>query len=201
MRVAVFAGSSMGSSPGFAERTVSFAQELVAARAGVVYGGGHIGLMGVLADAALGAGGEVIGVMPRFLVDREIGHREVSRLEIVENMHERKARMAALADAFVALPGGMGTLEELFEVWTWQQLGLHAKPVGLLDVAGFWTPLLAALDHLVDTGFVSRASRDTLFVVQDAGELLAAVETWRPPTVSWPVASQGTAPNSYRVER
>lgn len=198
MRVAVFTGSSTGSSREYAERTEAFARELAAAGAGIVYGGGHVGLMGVLADAALAAGAEVIGVMPRFLVDREIGHGDVSRLEVVETMHERKARMAALADAFVALPGGAGTLEELFEVWTWQHLGLHAKPVGLLDVDSFWAPLLAVVDHLVDTGFVRAANRDTLFVVHGASDLLAAVEAWRPPPLSWPVPSQADGPSRGR---
>lgn len=193
MRIAVFAGSTTGVSSDYADRAGAFARELADAGIGLVYGGGHVGLMGVLADAALAAGGDVIGVIPRFLVDREIGHDGLSRLEVVDDMHERKARMAALADAFVALPGGAGTLEELFEVWTWQQLGLHTKPVGLLDVGGFWRPLLVVLDRLVETGFVGARSRDSLFVIHGTDDLLVAVDGWRLPASRWPMPSQGPA--------
>jgi uncharacterized protein (TIGR00730 family) len=129
--------------------------------------------MGALADAALAAGGEVIGVIPQALVDREHGHRGLTRLHVVESMHARKAMMAELADGFVALPGGLGTLEELFEVWTWAQLGLHRKPCGLLNAGGFFAPLVTFLDHLVDAGFVSPAHRSILAVAPSGDELLA----------------------------
>jgi uncharacterized protein (TIGR00730 family) len=185
VRVVAFAGSASGASPAFADVAAAFGRQLARAGAGIVYGGGRVGLMGTLADAALEAGGEVIGVMPRALVDREIAHQGLTRLEVVETMHERKLAMATMADAFVALPGGAGTLEEFFEAWTWQQLGLHAKPVALLDVDAFWRPLLATLDTLVDAGFLSATHREALLVVASAGDLLAALPTWRPPPPKW----------------
>ena len=131
---------------------------LVAEGIGVVYGGGQVGLMGVLADAALAEGGEVIGVIPQALVDREIAHRGLTDLRVVGSMHERKALMAELSDAFVALPGGLGTLEELFEVYTWAQLGLHRKPCGLLDVEGYYAGIAAFLEHAVEERFVCARS-------------------------------------------
>ena len=150
---------------------------------GIVYGGAWVGLMGALADAALAAGGEVIGVIPQALIEREIGHPGLTELRIVDSMHERKALMAELADGFVALPGGIGTLEELFEVWTWAQLGLHAKPCALLDTDGFYGPLVAFLDHLVDAGFVREAHRGMLLTAHSPEELLTAFATYRPPRV------------------
>jgi uncharacterized protein (TIGR00730 family) len=128
--------------------------------------------MGALADEGLAAGADVVGVMPRTLVDREIAHRGLTELHVVETMHERKAMMAELADAFVALPGGLGTLEELFEIWTWGMLGIHAKPFGLLDVSGFYDSLASFLDHARDEGFIRAANRDRLIVERDAGRLL-----------------------------
>jgi uncharacterized protein (TIGR00730 family) len=156
VRVAIFIGSSLGP-PSHADAAATFAAELAAGGTGIVYGGGQVGLMGVVADAALAAGGEVVGVIPGFMVDREVGHTGLSRLEVVQTMHERKARMAELADAFVALPGGAGTLDELFEAWTWGQLGLHSKPVALFDVDGFFRPLLEQLDAMADAGYLPRA--------------------------------------------
>ena len=147
--VCVFCGANPGARPAYAEATEELARLLVAQGIGVVYGGGGVGLMGKLADAVLHHGGEITGVIPRPLVDREIGHREVRDLRVVESMHERKALMAELAEAFVALPGGIGTLEELFEVYTWSQLGLHQKPCGLLDVEGYYHGIAAFLDHAV----------------------------------------------------
>jgi uncharacterized protein (TIGR00730 family) len=194
VRVAVFAGSAPGGSPAFARAAAAFGGQLARAGAGIVYGGSHAGLMGVLADAALAAGGEVTGVIPRGLVEREIAHQGLTRLEIVQTMHERKTAMASMADAFVALPGGAGTLEEFFEAWTWQQLGLHAKPVALLDVDGFWEPLLATIDGLVDAGFLRPAYRAALLVVRDADELLAALGHWRPPPVKWDGAGGARPP-------
>ena len=138
----------------------------------VVYGGASVGLMGVVADAVLSEGGEVIGVIPGTLVEREIAHRRLTELRVVETMHDRKAGMAALADAFVALPGGLGTLEELFEVWTWAQLGIHAKPCALLNTGGYYDPLIEFLDHAVREGFVRDRQRSTLVVSADPDELL-----------------------------
>lgn len=141
----------------------------------LVYGGASVGLMGVLADTALAHGGRVVGVIPRSLLDREIAHRGLSALEVVDTMHARKARMAELADAFVALPGGLGTLEELFEIWTWGMLGLHAKPYALLNVDGYYQPLIRFLDHARDEGFIRPAQRDRLVVDTDPARLLDAL--------------------------
>jgi len=171
VRVAVFMGSSPGT-PQHREAAVALAQGLVARDVGIVYGGATVGLMGVLADAALAAGGEVVGVIPRDLFDREVPHRGVTRLVEVDSMHARKARMAELADAFVALPGGVGTLEELFEVFTWQLLGLHAKPVLLLDPDGFYDPLVEQLDRIVEQGYLSAGKRAALVRVTGVDELL-----------------------------
>jgi uncharacterized protein (TIGR00730 family) len=172
VRVCVFCGST----PGTDERYVKAAAELadVLAQAGVdiVYGGGGTGVMGALADAGLAAGAEVIGVIPRVLVDRELAHRGVTDLRLVADMHERKATMAALADAYVAMPGGIGTLEELFEIWTWGKLGLHSKRIGLLDVGGFYQPLLAFLDQVVHAGFLPAADRAALCVAATPRDLL-----------------------------
>jgi uncharacterized protein (TIGR00730 family) len=150
----------------------------------VVYGGASVGLMGVVADAVLADGGEVIGVIPGALVEREIAHRGLSELRVVDTMHERKAGMAALADAFVALPGGLGTLEELFEVWTWGQIGLHAKPYGLLNTAGFYDPLIEVLDHAVCEGFIRERQRASLVVSSDPDELLDLLLTTTTATIS-----------------
>jgi uncharacterized protein (TIGR00730 family) len=138
----------------------------------VVYGGASVGLMGVVADTVLTEGGEVIGVIPSTLVEREIAHRRLTELRVVDTMHDRKAGMAALADAFVALPGGLGTLEEIFEVWTWAQLGLHTKPCALLNTAGYYDPLLEFIDHAVREGFVRERQRTSLIVATEADELL-----------------------------
>ncbi len=140
--------------------------------------------MGILADAVLANGGKVIGVIPRALWDREVGHRNLTELHVVETMHERKAMMASLADAFVALPGGLGTLEEIFEVWTWAQLGIHEKPVGFLDVAGFYAPLLAFLDGAVEAGFVRGPHRAMAIVDGDGATLLRRMGEYEPPRVT-----------------
>ncbi|GAB3117985.1 TIGR00730 family Rossman fold protein [Janibacter alkaliphilus] len=172
-RLCVFTGSTPGTDPALVELAGQVGAELARREVGVVYGGGGSGLMGALADGAMRAGGEVIGVIPDFMVQREWGRGDLTEVHVVRSMHERKAMMSDLSDAFLVLPGGIGTLEELFEVWTWRQIGLHGKPVGLLDAGGFWQPLLTALDHLVAAGFVSTASRDDLVV---ADELPAALE-------------------------
>ncbi len=175
MRVAVFCGSSAGREPGHAAAAADFGRRLAEAGVGIVYGGAGVGLMGVLADAALAAGGEVIGVIPGGLFAAEVPHQGLTRLEIVGSMHERKAVMAGLADAFAALPGGLGTLDELFEILTWRQLGLHAKPVVLVDAGDFWDRLAALLDDLTAAGFVPAAARAFLPRVADAGEFLRLV--------------------------
>ncbi len=146
-----------------------------------MYGGGSVGLMGMLADATLAAGGEVVGVIPRSLLEREVGHAGLTTLHVVESMHQRKALMAELADAFVALPGGLGTLEELFEIWTWGLLGLHAKPFGLLDVEEYYAPLIAFLDHAVMEGFVRAAHRAMTLVDTNPDSLLDRLARHHPP--------------------
>jgi uncharacterized protein (TIGR00730 family) len=172
MRVAVFCGSSAGRESRHAVAAAAFGRDLAAAGVGIVYGGASVGLMGVLADAALAGGGEVIGVIPGGLFAAEVPHQGLTELQVVASMHERKAAMAGLADGFAALPGGLGTLDELFEVLTWRQLGLHAKPVALVDVGGFWDPLAEMLDRLTAAGFIPVATRAGLARVADAGEFL-----------------------------
>lgn len=175
-RLAVFIASSDGNDPAYAELAASVGAELAGRGIGLVYGGGRRGLMGVLADSALKAGGEVLGVIPRSMVEREWAHHEITELHICDSMHERKAIMAEHADAFVALPGGLGTLEEIFEVWSWRQLGFHAKPVGLLDAGGFWSPLLNALRGIADSGFLPVSTLDDLAVAPSLSGLLDALE-------------------------
>jgi len=172
------------------EAAAAFATDLAKAGVGIVYGGGHVGMMGVIADAALAAGGEVVGVIPQHLVDDEVAHPGLPRLEVVQTMHERKAVMADLADAFVALPGAAGTLEELFEAWTWGMLGLHAKPTALFDVDGFWQPLLAQLRRMVDDGYLDATRLAALGVVSEATGLLAFVENYEHPPRKWTAPSR-----------
>lgn len=160
MRVAIYCGSNTGRGGGFAEAAALLAGELVRGGAGVVYGGGRAGLMGIVADAALAAGGEVIGVMPTHLVRREIAHEGLTALHETTSMHERKAMMIELSDAFVALPGGVGTLEELSEVLSWARIGLHAKPIGVLDTDGYYEPLLRFFDLMVENGFIREEERE-----------------------------------------
>jgi uncharacterized protein (TIGR00730 family) len=181
-RVCVFCGSSDGARSSYREAAAMLGRMLAARRIGVVYGGGNIGLMGALADAALGAGGDVIGVIPEHLVNKELAHRGVD-LRIVHSMHERKALMADLADAFIALPGGYGTLEELCEMLTWSQLGLHVKPCGLLNVDGYYDSLLGLFDHAVAEGFVRPPSRDIVLVDDHAARLLDRLAAWQAPQV------------------
>jgi uncharacterized protein (TIGR00730 family) len=180
-RVCVYAGSAPGASPAYAEATRALAAGIVARGAGVVYGGGSLGLMGVLADATIAAGGTITGVIPRFLDEREVGHHGVTDLRVVETMHERKMLMADLADAFVVLPGGIGTLEEIVEMLSWSQLGLHRKPMGLLDVDGFWRPLVGLLDHMTSERFVGLDHRRLLLAAAEAEELLKAMVAWEAP--------------------
>ncbi len=184
VRIAVFTGSSEG--PESHRRAAAdFGRRLAESGVGIVYGGGRVGLMGIVADAALAAGGEVIGVMPRHLADQEIEHPDLTRLDIVTTMHDRKARMAELADAFVALPGGAGTLEELFEVWTWGQLGLHSKPTALLDVDGFFRLLIDHLRYAGESGYIGPEYLKSLGVVGDAEEFLCFVAGYEHPARKW----------------
>jgi uncharacterized protein (TIGR00730 family) len=180
-RVCVFCGSSPGRDPRYAEQAKALARELVSRGIGVVFGGGSVGLMGVLADAALAGGGAVTGVIPHGLAARELAHRGVADMRVVPTMHARKALMAELADGFVALPGGIGTLEELFEIVTWGQLGIHRKPVGVLNVAGYYDPLVALLEHAVAGGFVPARSRDLVLFDEKPSRLLDRMTAHEPP--------------------
>lgn len=185
MRICVFCGASPGVGTRYVELAESVGSGLAARGIGVVYGGGRVGLMGAVADAALRAGGEVIGVIPRRLVDRELAHPGLSELHVVTTLHERKAKMSELADAFIALPGGLGTLEELAEVVSWAQLELHDKPIGLLGVDDYWVSLLGWLDHAVREGFIAPQHRALVAVRPTLGELLDHFDRWRPPPDRW----------------
>jgi uncharacterized protein (TIGR00730 family) len=175
-RVCVFCGASSGRRSAYVDAARAFGSACAARGLGVVYGGGRVGLMGAVADAALAAGGEVVGVIPQELVDRELAHAGLSELHVVGSLHERKALMAELSDAFAALPGGFGTLDELMEQLTWSQLGLHAKPVGLLDVDEYWKPLIALARHATDEGFVRQADLAAIAVAADPGALLDGLD-------------------------
>lgn len=179
----MFCGSNRGVDPRHAAAAAALGT--LVARRGIrlVFGGGRVGLMGVVADAALAAGGKVEGVIPRALANREVAHQGLTELHLVDSMHERKARMASLADGFLALPGGLGTLEELAEILTWAQLGIHRKPCAILDVAGFWGPLVAFLDHGVDEGFIRKEHRAMLLVGDDAAQVIDAMEQFQPADV------------------
>ncbi len=176
----VFCGSAVGARPAYREAAGQLADELAARRMELVYGGGNVGLMGVVADAALARGVRVTGVIPDGLAERELAHHGVSDLRVVRSMHERKALMADLADGFVALPGGIGTFEEWFEVLTWSQLGIHRKPCGLLNVEGYYDHLLGLLDHAGAEGFFKPKHRDKVLVAEGAAPLLDAMENWEP---------------------
>jgi uncharacterized protein (TIGR00730 family) len=178
--VCVFCGSNAGADPAYVDNARAVGSGLARRGIRVVYGGGRVGMMGAVADAARAEGGEVIGILPRQLFEREIGHTGIDDLRVVGSMHERKALMVELADAFIALPGGIGTLEEFFEVYTWAQLGIHAKPLGLLDVAGYYQPLATMLDHAVAQRFLREETRAMLAIAGDLDSLLAAFDGWRP---------------------
>ena len=183
-RICVFCGSSPGRHAAYADSARALGALLAREGIGVVYGGANVGVMGALADAVRGAGGEVIGVIPQALVEREVAHTALDDLRIVGSMHERKALMAELSDAFIALPGGIGTLEELFEVWTWAQLGSHDKPCALLNVQGFYDGLSSFLDHVVNEAFLRKKHRDMLLVANDPRMLLAAIRRYEAPSVT-----------------
>lgn len=182
-RLCVFCGSSVGANPAYAEAATAMGTLLAERGIGLVYGGGNVGLMGVVADAAMAAGGEVIGVIPQALADREVAHHGVTELRIVDSMHTRKAMMAELSDAFVAMPGGVGTFEEFFEAITWTQLGLHRKPCGLLNVAGFYTPLAFFIDQAVTDGFIKPIHRAAIIVDDDPARLVDTLSTIEIPDV------------------
>jgi len=179
-RICVFCGSSPGAKPEYAQAARQVGALLAKRKIGLVFGGGKVGMMGQLAQAALDNGGEVIGVIPRGLHERKVAFTGLNDLRVVESMHDRKALMAELSDGFMALPGGFGTLEELFEIVTWAQLGMHHKPCGLLNVAGFFTPLLAFLDQVAEQGFIDAPHRAMIFSAEDPGKLLRKFENYEP---------------------
>ena len=180
-RICVFCGSNLGVRPAYADAARTMAAELCRRRLGVVYGGGGIGLMGVLADAMLERGGEVIGVIPRPLASKELAHTGLTEMRVVNSMHDRKALLASLADGFVAMPGGLGTFEETLEILTWSQLGIHRKPIGLLNVKGYYDGLLGMIAHAVEEGFVPREYRALSVSAATPRRLLDSMESWRPP--------------------
>ncbi|MCH7384589.1 TIGR00730 family Rossman fold protein [Acinetobacter dispersus] len=183
--ICVFCGSSLGNEPIYQQMAQATGQEIAAQGKTLVYGGGRSGLMGVVADSALQAGGRVIGVIPNALVDRELAHTGLTELHIVNNMHERKTKMAELSDAFVALPGGAGTLEEIFEQWTWSQLGIHQKPCAFLNVDGFYDDLIKMLHASVERGFSQERFVDRLIVAEQIKDILAAFSAYQPATPKW----------------
>lgn len=181
--VCVFCGSSPGGDPAYRAAAEALGRAIANRGQRLVYGGAKVGLMGAIADAALDAGGEVVGVLPAALADKEIAHDGLSRLEIVASMHERKARMADLSDGFIALPGGVGTLEEIFEIWTWGQLGFHAKPSGFLNALGYYNALRNFVDHAVGEAFLKAPHRDMMIFREDAVQMLDAMDAYVPPVV------------------
>ena len=182
-RICVYCGSSEGRNAAYAVAAERLGRLLAGQGIGLVYGGANVGLMRTLADAAMAAGGEAIGVMPKALVEKEKAHKSLSRLHVVDSMHERKALMVELSDGFIALPGGAGTMDELFEVWTWGPLGFHRKPCGLLNVAAYYDPLAAFLDHAVTEGFLKDLHRDMLLIAKTPEELLDRFRSYVPPSV------------------
>jgi uncharacterized protein (TIGR00730 family) len=183
LRVCVFCGSNPGTDPAYVEAAEATGAVLAERGIGLVYGGGSVGLMGRVADAAMAAGGEVVGIIPDFLNRVEIAHPGLTRLEVTSSLHERKARMAELSDGFLALPGGLGTFEEVFEAMTWTQLGVHDKPVGLVDVSGFWAPAAALLDRALADGFIGEEVRASVVSAPTAAEVLDAFASWQRPAL------------------
>ncbi|MBW7471874.1 TIGR00730 family Rossman fold protein [Marinobacter sp. M216] len=185
MKVAVYCGSRSGTDPQYARKARELGEFLGANGVDLVFGGGHVGLMGVVADSVLESGGQVYGVIPEHLRDRELAHSGLTELFVVRDMHERKAKMAELADGFIALPGGIGTLEEIFEAWTWGQLGFHRKPCGLYNVGGFYDPLLEMVRTMKAAGFLKQEYIDMLVVADTPGQLLEGFRQYRPPHEKW----------------
>jgi uncharacterized protein (TIGR00730 family) len=202
-RVLVFCGSSPGRRPEYAGQAFEVGGVIAERGLEIVYGGGSTGVMGALADGALTAGGAVIGVIPRWLVESEVAYTGLTKLHVVETMHERKAVMSELSDAVMALPGGIGTLEELFELFTWRQLGLHRKPIGLLDVAGYWQPLLGLLHHAVDERFLPAEHLEMLLVEANAAALLDRLAAYEPRVLhKWPDRrDEGARPGADEADR
>jgi len=178
--ICVYCGSNAGSKPAYTERAIALGDRIAKEGLQLVYGGGNVGLMGIVADAVLAAGGEVVGVIPEQLVNWEVAHKGVTRLEVVANMHERKKRMFDLSDAFVALPGGFGTLDEMFEMLTWRQLGIGDKPCAFLDVEGFYTPLMGMIDRMVDECFLHPEQRNDLWHGDDLDAMVAWMRAYTP---------------------
>ncbi len=190
-RLCVYCGSSSGTNPAYAAAASELGQLLASSEIELIYGGGRVGLMGILADAVLAAGGQVQGVIPQSLADREVAHHGLTQLYIVDTMHQRKALMAELADGFLALPGGIGTFEELFEIWTWAQLGMHSKPIGLLNVAGYFDLLLGFLDHATEQQLLKPVHRNVLSVADNPPEIMRLLQQASPvSTPKWINASQ-----------
>ncbi|MBW4935154.1 LOG family protein [Marinobacter sp. F4206] len=185
MKVAVYCGSRSGTDPQYARKVRELGEFLGANGVDLVFGGGHVGLMGIVADAVLESGGQVYGVIPEHLRDRELAHAGLTELFVVRDMHERKSKMAELADGFVALPGGIGTLEEIFEAWTWGQLGFHQKPCALYNIDGFYDPLLAMVEAMKTAGFLKQEYIDMLVVTDTPAQLLEGFRTYRPPHEKW----------------
>lgn len=183
--ICVFCGSSPGTDPRFMDEAVRCGTEIARAGLTLVYGGGKVGLMGAVADAALAAGGKVTGVMPQDLVDQEIAHRGLTELRVVKSMHERKLAMAELSDGFLCLPGGPGTFEEIFEQWTWALLGIHAKPCGFVNVGGYYDLMQATIQHMAHNGFIAQAYVDMLVYADSTAEALAAFRDYAPPPPKW----------------
>ena len=194
MKICIFCGSSSGHDPAYAEGAALAARSMALSGASLVYGGGRVGLMGVVADAALDAGGQVVGVMPRQLVEREIAHRGLHRLHVVESMHERKTTMSTLADAFLALPGGAGTLEEIFEQWTWGQLGIHGKPCAFLNLKGYFNPIRAMLEQMVSAGFLLAQFAAMLTFSDNIETILTGFRSYVPPASKWTEGSNAVRP-------
>ncbi len=184
MRICIFCGSNPGRLPIYLEAATALGTALAKAGIGVVYGGASVGLMGAVADSALASGGEVIGVIPQSLVAKELSHKGLTELHVTASMHERKAMMADLSDGFIALPGGVGTLEELFEIWTWAQLGFHKKGVGVLNIGGFYDPLIAFLDHVAGERFMQPQHRGMLLVEDTPEKMIAALKAYEAPVVT-----------------
>lgn len=187
--IAIFCGSALGTDPIFAETAQIVGQQLAENRITLVYGGGRSGLMGIVADSALQAGGQVIGVIPKQLVDRELAHPNLTELYVVENMHERKTKMSELSDGFVAIPGGAGTLEEIFEQWTWAQLGIHLKPCAFLNVEGFYDDLLKFIHFTAEKGFTQNRFSQSLICSASFSEILIQLQSYTAPQPKWGMAA------------
>lgn len=190
--VCVYCGSNSGDRPAYAAAAAELGRTLAARGIELVYGGAQVGLMGRVADAALAAGGRVIGVIPQQLMRKELAHHSLTALHVTASMHERKQKMAELSEGFIALPGGIGTFEELFEIWTWAQLGMHARPCGVLNVEGYYDELVRFLDHATTSGFIREEQRRMLIVEREIAPLLARFECWVPPRVEKWIGREAT---------